>query len=103
MNSIVQAIAATRFVQLSEDDLLESVKRQSNGSAPTLHEESGIYFYSCGSNASHHFSLGVKDGKLWSRSQCYDWWVDADGIHEIDEDNIREVDPSKALYLGSKN
>lgn len=95
----IKAIAATRFVNLSDVDLLESLKRMSNGDPPQLHD--GIYFYSCGGNASHHFSLGVKDGKLWKRSQCYDLWIDENGEErEIIEDKVYEVDPSK-VYLGS--
>ena len=96
----IKAIAATRFVNLSDVDLLESLKRMSNGDPPQLHD--GIYFYSCGSNASHNFSLGVKDGKLWKRSQCYDLWIDENGEErEVIEDKVYEVvDPSK-VYLGS--
>lgn len=86
---------------MNNNSLIAFVQEQSQGSKPCLHEETGIMFYPCGENASHHFSLGVKDGKLWKRSQCYDLWIDENGEErEIIEDKVYEVDPSK-VYLGS--
>jgi len=96
---IARAIASTRFVS-AEGDLLAMVKREARGSLPHLHQ--GIEFYHVGGNASHEFSLGVKDGKLWKRSQSYDCWVDENGeTHEEIEDNVYEVNDLSSVYLGS--
>jgi len=99
--AIIESIRDSRFVTLDESELLAQVKHLSRDASPHLDPETGIEFYSVGSNASHHFSLGVKDGKLWKMSSCYDWYVDANGEEmEVDEVSIREVS-STSIYLGS--
>lgn len=100
INGLVRDIAATRFVAV-EGDLLTMVKRLAGDATPYLHE--GIEFYSVGANASHSFYLGVKDGKLYKRSLCYDWYKDENGeIQEYVEDKVFEVLDPSSVYIGSR-
>lgn len=49
----------------------------------------GIDFYEVGHNATHHFYLGIKDGKAYKLSTYYDY--DPETHEDISEEHIREV------------
>jgi len=107
LTKFAKEIADTRFVKIHEmSSMLEQIKRLALdhlGYVPKPTMKDGVAFYPVGSNASHHFSLGVKDGKLMRRSQCYDSWIDGNGEYqEHEEDNVYEIPKGIPNYLGNK-
>jgi hypothetical protein len=52
-------------------------------------KKEGIDFYSVGHNASHSFYAGVKDGKAYKMSVCYDY--DHETGKDLSEEHICEV------------
>jgi hypothetical protein len=60
----------------------------------------GITFYKVGRNASHEFSLGVKDGKLYKHSIGEGEWNEEENFYTVDE-HIREVKEGEGFgYIG---
>ena len=69
---------------------------------PVGHEHNGIMFYSVGNNASHHFSLGVKDGKMFRMSSYCDYHIDPETGKDVDinEINVTEITGNDTGYIG---
>ena len=62
------------------------------------YQKDGIDFYEVGHNATHHFYLGIKDGKVYKRSSYYDYNPET---HEhIDEERVYEVPADDLGYIG---
>jgi hypothetical protein len=61
-------------------------------------KRNGIDFYEVGHNATHHFYLGIKDGKVYKLSTYYDY--DPETGKHIDEEHIHEVTGDDWGYIG---
>lgn len=89
IENVVQIITSTREIQTQKgEDIMEAIlkrHKEYNGGNIDPFEEEGIVFYSVGQNASHDWCLGMKDGKIYSRS--------------YGEDNYRTLQVGEAGYI----
>lgn len=87
---------AYAVAQAGSDPLLTTVLRTNlwytRGACHEPVVRDGVAFYVVGRNASHEFSLGVRDGQRYVRSYC--------GMEELEEEHIRAVPTWAGCYLG---
>lgn len=70
-------------------EILRMHLEYSNGKIGHPFTKDGIDFYEVGHNATHHFYLGIKDGKVYKLSTYYDY--DPETHEHISEEHVREV------------